>query len=208
MAPVPAADRFPAGPRFDVQQAAVRNSAHAARVAAVGQKLTAAMPYPAQRPEFVVPGTSQPEIYRHGDQVIVISEGLAAQCKTEGQLAALLSLQLAKGIADQQNRMQALTQANGREPPPEVRIGPDSGSGGDADQVRKAELAKLGQDRRKAGAATNPVDPLLLARQLLAKAGYAETDLEDAAPLLRAAGKSGALEEAAPARRSISGPIN
>jgi hypothetical protein len=98
-----------------------------------------------------------------------------------------MSLELAKCVAERQSRAEALALAD-REPPPEVRIGPDGGSFGDADQLRKAELVQHGLDRRKPSKATNPVDPLLLARQYLVKAGYAETDLEDAAPILQAAG--------------------
>jgi hypothetical protein len=179
----------------EYQQAAARNSAQAARVEQVSRRLLAANPQIKMNPVLSVPGTQQPEIFHHGERRLVISESLVSQCKTEGQLAAVLSLELAKCVAERQSRADALALAGDREPPPEVRIGPDGGSYGDADQTRKAELVQHGLDRRKPQKTANPVDPLLLARQFLVKAGYAETDLEDAAPLLQAVGSAPAASK-------------
>jgi hypothetical protein len=86
-------------------------------------------------------------------------------------------------VAERQQDTAAMSREMTREPPPDVAIGRDSMTFGDADQIRKAELAKLGFDRRKPKEVT-PLDPNELARQYLRRAGYAETELQGISALV------------------------
>lgn len=167
---------------------AAHNAATVQRVQEVGRKLAVANPQLGFKPAFQVTGDAGPRIAHRGEQEIVISEGLVRQCQSEGQLAGVLSWELARMAGERQARIAQLTAASSREPPPEVRIGPDGGTFGEADQIRKAELAKLGMDRRRPKDKDTPPpapDPQLLARQFLTQAGYAEADLDAALPLIQ-----------------------
>ncbi len=71
----------------------------ALNVARVGMKVVSANPGMGMLPQFVtVGGTAPPEIFHRGDFEVVITESLARKCKTEGELAALLSLELGKMV--------------------------------------------------------------------------------------------------------------
>ena len=190
--PTPAAPPpLSTAPPPSIQQAshvAAQNAGTVHRVQEVGRKLADANPSLGFRPSFQVTGEPAPVLGHRNAREVIVSEGLVRQCQTEGQLAALLSVELGKMSASRQARIQELANVANREPPPEVRIGPESGSFGEADQIRKAELAKLGLDRRKPREAhPTPPDPQGLARQILTRAGYAEVELDHVAPLLPAA---------------------
>jgi hypothetical protein len=155
-----------------------------ARVQQVAQKLIAANPQIHSRPHFVVTHNSAVELSHGEDNRIVISEGLVNACSMEGQLAAAVSLELAKWTAERQQQAAALDREANRLPPDNVPIGRDAFNFGEADQIHKAELAKLGYDRRRPKEAATPPDPNELARNYLRRAGYPETELQGVQPLL------------------------
>lgn len=162
----------------------------AARVHEVARRLKDRNPQIASlRSAFVVPRSPRPELSHREDGCISISEGLVDQCRTDGELAALLSLELAEILLAREARRNPLNLPLDREPPPQVPIGRDGGSFGDADQIHKAEVAKLGYDRRKPPLPSSSLDPQVLARQVLTNAGYAESNLAVAAPLRHAAAR-------------------
>ncbi|HZT79646.1 MAG TPA: M48 family metalloprotease, partial [Gemmataceae bacterium] len=72
----------------------------ARRVAEVGQKVVLANPQVGMRPIFQTTGTPQPEVFHKGTGQVVISEGLVKQCRTDGELAAVLALELGKMVAE------------------------------------------------------------------------------------------------------------
>ena len=154
------------------------------RVQEVAKKLLAANPQIHTRPRLIVTNSPAPELSHGEDNRIVISEGLVNACGTEGQLAAVLSLEIAKWMAERQEQAAVLDREANRDPPPNVPIGRDAFNFGEADQIRKAELAKLGYDRRRSKEPTAPPDPNELARHYLRRAGYEETDLQGVQPLL------------------------
>jgi hypothetical protein len=155
-----------------------------ARVQDVGNKLLAANPQIHLKPHFVVLHTDQRELGHVAEENhVVISEGLVNSCATEGQLAAVVSAELAKLVAERQEKAAASNRDQYREPPPDVPIGRDAMMFGDADQMRKAELAKLGYDRRRPKDVAPP-DPSDLARSYLRRAGYAEAELQGVQSLL------------------------
>ena len=159
-----------------------------ARVHEVANKLLAANPQIHVKPEFVVPHTDVRELGHVAEENhIVISEGLVNACATEGQLAAVVGMELAKLVAERQEKAGVAFREQYREPPPDVPIGRDAMMFGDADQARKAELAKLGYDRRRPKDIA-PQDPSELARCYLRRAGYAEAELQGVQSLLPAKG--------------------
>jgi hypothetical protein len=181
VAPPPLSQTVPPG---GVVAASAVNSPALGRVQEVGNKLLSANPQLGLRPKFVVPATARFELSHQTDQRLTISDGLVGQCATDGQLAALLSWEMGRMVGEREARIRAEAVAE-REPPPEVRIGPDVGAFGAVDQTRYAELSKLGFDRRRPKtAAPAPPDPKVVARETLAKAGYAEAELDGVAPLL------------------------
>ena len=98
-----------------------------ARVHDVANKLLAANPQIHVKPEFVVPHTDARELGHVAEENhIVISEGLVNACATEGQLAAVVGMELAKLVAERQEKAGVAFREQYREPPPDVPIGRDA----------------------------------------------------------------------------------
>jgi hypothetical protein len=166
------------------------------RVLNVGQKVVKANPQLELRPFFstigaTASGSPAAEIFHTGGNQLVITEPLVRQCQTDGQLAALLCVELAKMVNE---REQSAAQWNDTGPPVDVPIGGDArGTFGPADGTRAAELAKYDRSHHRGVHATP--DPKERARTYLTKAGFQATDLDAAAPILRAAESNFALEK-------------
>ncbi len=168
----------------------------AARVEAVGMKLLAANPQMGLRPVFRTIGAPQPEIFHVGTEELNLTEGLVNQCKTEGQLAAVVAHELGIMLAERE----AITWPHGRsperEPPSQMRVGNDHvGAGATPDLTHMAELGKY----EKAGGsprptAARPPDPRAVAKGLLVRAGFAETELNGVSELLASAATSLSFE--------------
>jgi hypothetical protein len=148
------------------------------RVQHVAAQLVQANAVLGLRPKFeVVPG-DQKMLRREGHR-IVVSEALVDACETDGQLAALLALELGQMVAD---RQAARSEPENVAPPPEVHIGGPDG-GGFGPQLRQAELAKLGLDRRRPPAGVPDVQTL--ACQILSRSGFDPKEVQRALPLWR-----------------------
>jgi hypothetical protein len=167
----------------------------AARADTIGRKLITANPQLGIQPLIRTIGAPQPEIFHKGTNEVDVTEGLVNQCATDGQLAAVLAVELGKMIADREALAGSLVRGADHEPPMDVPVGSDSGGRyGPADQLHRAELAKYDQERRqRAVKADTPLDPEMLARGYLTKAGYAIADLDAAASVLRSAADHNAL---------------
>jgi hypothetical protein len=164
----------------------------AARVDLMGRKILAANPQMGVKPQFRTIGAPQTEVFHFGLTEVNITEGLVKQCQTDGQLAAVLSMELGKMISEREALASPQTRVPDREPPMEVRIGNDSAS----DLTHLAELARYDKERRRPSVPPPPPpDPKLLARTYLAKAGFAEKELDDAASLFQAAQANNTLEK-------------
>jgi hypothetical protein len=169
------------------------------RVLTLAQKIVAANPKMGLQPTILTLGVSQPTIFHRLDKdfcQVWISEGLVNQCSTEGQLAAVLCLELGRAASE----MAALKPPAPTyiEPPPNVPIGNDPGdSRGSPDMTHMAELAKVDEarHRREQLAPPAPPQPEVLACAYLKRAGYAAADLQAVAPLLRAAAKNTDVEK-------------
>jgi hypothetical protein len=165
----------------------------AARVDAMGTRIRVANPQIAFRPLFRTIGTAQPEIFHRGVDEILITEGLVKECKTDAQLAAVLSMELGKMVSE---RMAEMPTGLARDDAPiELRVGNDGGgSFGDADQLRRAELAKFQkQERQRQRLAATTADPKNLAAVFMEKAGYTPADLDSVGPMLTEAAENRTL---------------
>lgn len=161
----------------------------ATQVAEMSQRILAANPQVGMRPVTVTLGGDTPEIFHRGTGQIVVTEGLVKQCTTDRFLAAALCMEMGKMVSEREAVASVRARQPEQEPPPDVRIGNETeGTFGPPDGARMYELARYEKSRRQPGApAPLPPDPQVLARIYLAKAGFHETDLDAAQPILRKA---------------------
>lgn len=164
----------------------------AAHVDTIGRQLIAANKEIGLQPQFRTIGTPQLEVFHQGTSEVLITEGLAKQCTTDGQLAAILSRELARMVAERESLAGPDMRRPERLPPMEVRIGNDNGAGfGPApDQTYLAELGKFEKDRRNMNQPLTTPDPDALARAYLTRAGFAPAELDEVQPTLKAAAEN------------------
>jgi hypothetical protein len=168
----------------------------ATNVLRVGQKVLGANPDLGLHPHFITIGgdAARPELFHKGEDKVFITETLARQCSTEGQLAALLSTELARMVGERSAFRFAALPDNG--PPPAVSVGNEYGGAfGPADGTRMMELAKYERKRTQAGESAKPLPPDVLARTYLKQAGYNPADVDAVAGLLRTAAGNYRLEK-------------
>lgn len=172
----------------------------ASRVALLGRKIVGANEQLGVRPAFICIGVPQPVLFhrlgRDGCEVFV-SEGLVRQCQSEGQLAAVLCMELGRVTAERVTLARPARTQLPPEPPPALPITRDeAGTFGGADGTRLAELARYDRLRQQASQPV-PVAPApdVLARNYLQRAGFAPTDLQAVASLLRASDQQDASIE-------------
>jgi hypothetical protein len=177
----------------------------ALRVVNLGQKIVTANPQMGLRPTFECVGVPQPVLCHTLQKdacVVYVSEGLVARCPSEGQLAALLCEELGRAASEKVAASFPAGRRPDYSPPPSVRIGPDSfGRIGSPDQTELAELARVDEERKRHEVPPTPPAPEKLAAAFLDRAGYATTDLQAVAPLVRAAEQDNTLEKQLTGRR-------
>ena len=125
---------------------------------------------------------------------VVRKETTGRKGKTDGELAAVLSLELGKMVAEREALASPQMRAPEGRPPMEVPIG-NAAQFSAPDLTRMAELAPYDHERQRAGKRLPPLDPSVLARGYLEKAGHSKADLDAVAPLLSAAERNCALEK-------------
>jgi hypothetical protein len=169
----------------------------ALRVSLVGQKVLVANKQTGLKPVFHTVGAPTPEVFHHGPGELYVTEGLTKLCKTDAQLAAVLALEMGKMVSEREAVAGPSARRPALLPPPEARVGSDfGGTFGPPDGTRLAELSKFErQGGRPDAPLPPPPDPALLARSFLEKAGYRAGDLDEAAPVLKAARANVALEK-------------
>jgi hypothetical protein len=188
-----ATDPAPAPSQVAAASPAVNEAA--TRVGLVGQKLVAANPQLKVQPLFRTVALPQAEVFHRGTGEVLITEGLVKQC-TEGQLAAVISVELGKMVAERDAQAAVKDQLPAHDPPPPMFIGADGASSrGPADLTHLAELAPYDRQRREAAARATPPDPQVLAHGILLKSGYSAADLQAAEPLLKLAAQNVTLEQ-------------
>jgi predicted Zn-dependent protease len=170
------------------------------RVNEIGQKIMAANPRFDRKVAFLTLGVPQLEIFhrvRGGNGEIYITEGLVNECKTDGELAAVLSQELGKMMSEEIAKSRPRRDLP--EPPPLMapRVGNDiGGTFGSADGTDQMILARYEKDRKRARQAILAPPPAEdLARIYLQNAGFNANDLAMVKPLLRKAEKNDNLEQ-------------
>jgi hypothetical protein len=167
----------------------------ALRVSQLGRKILDANPEIGLHPRFTTVGAPHLEIFHRSTREVWITEGLVRACKTEGQLAAVLCLELGKMVSEREALAQPRTRQPTLEPPPEVPVGNDSGGRfGAADGTRLLELARYDRPRRKKGFVPPP-SPEVLAERYLVGVGHDAKELESIKTIARQASRNSTLEK-------------
>ena len=173
----------------------------ALRVDRVGQKIVAANPRLKQKVVFQTVGAPHEEIFHVTQKdvsTIVITEGLAKQCKTDSELAAVLSEEMGRTMSEQ---MAQATPLRRRLPPPIImnpQVGNDNnGTFGSSDGTDRMIAAHYDNEWKlsRQGLPDPPTPPETLARGYLQSAGFDPKELENVKPLLRKAEKQSSLEQ-------------
>jgi hypothetical protein len=165
----------------------------ASRVDQAGRHLLASNPQIGIRPVFTAIGTDKETVFHQGSNAIYISDGLVRKCKTDGELSAILSLELAKMISEKEADATPAAKNNRElEAPYAPNLTPDVAGGSMApDMTRQAELAKFEKSKPKTFSKTTGrrilPNPDELAGVYLEKAGLAPDLLTKVEPLLRTA---------------------
>jgi hypothetical protein len=165
------------------------------RLDAVGRKLLAANPQVLIKPQFSAVGSPEPEIFHTGLVMIWVTEGLICKCQSEAELAAALAMELGRMVSERE----AVVARDARAADPPLPIALPVGSPGNAlaaDPTFFLEMAKYEQDhpRAKRNKPLPLPDPNVVARSMLANAGFQPSDLDAAMPLIRAAEQNGKIE--------------
>ena len=193
---LPLVNSAPANPFAKTTERHVSNApamkASAERVVQVGQRLILANQEIGLRPLFITVGVTDPEIFHKGSSLggcqVVVSEGVVRLCPSDGELAAVLALELGKIVTEREAVASPAARQVAERLPPGEAIGTDSGGTfGSADGTRMMELAHLEKRRGERAAKSVPLEPKTLARKYLAKAGYEPASIEQVQPVLRRA---------------------
>lgn len=178
----------------------------AVRVATLGRKIIEANEGVGVRPTFACIGAPQPAAFHkltRDSCEIYVSEGLVKQCKSEGQLAAVLCTELGRVVAEKAALVGPAVVRPDIEPPFYTPVGRDEGGAfGGPDGTRMMELAAYEKRRDKfTMTMPTPPPPDVLARSYLQRAGFPASDLVAAAPVLRATEQDPSLEQQMVPRR-------
>jgi hypothetical protein len=172
------------------------NTEACTRVYSVGQRLLSSNPDLPRHMEFRAAGQQTPEIFHQSNNSIVTTQKLVEMCKSDGELAAVLAMELGKMAAERMALAPLKTEPDIHKPIDTGPIGRGaSGVANEADQMRLREMAVYEEDQRKQFAAARLPDPNYLARLYLRRAGYSPDDLERVKPILRAADGHSELEQ-------------
>lgn len=149
---------------------------------------------------FLTAGLPKLEIFHRvqsGVAQVWITEGLVKECKTDGELAAILSQELGKMASEEIAKSQPLRGEWDRPPLMSPQIGNDiGGTFGHASGTDMMIAAREEKYRRQAQRSFQaPPPPEDLARIYLKSAGYNPADLDTVMPLLRKAAKNEDVEQ-------------
>lgn len=178
------------------------------RVKTLGQKIAKANPRINQKLDFFTIGVPHEEIFHQTQKdvsTIFITEGLVKQCKSDGELAAVLSQEIGKLVTEQMVQSRPA-----RRPIPaseilSAPIGNDlGGSFGSADRTNDmiaARFEKQWQQSRQT-LPSPPPPPETLARTYLSSAGFDPKNLDTVKSLLRKAEKQSRVEQSMTGKQS------
>jgi hypothetical protein len=172
---------------------AAGSSELAMKVDYVGQKILAANPEAKIQPYFATIGAPQAEMFHQSDKLVYITEGLIKKCKSEGQLAAVLSEELAAMEAERRALAKSRLRDADQPRPLSVPIG-NAGQFNTPDLTHLAEFSRVDKQRTQSTQRPTPIDTEALARSFLKNAHFADSDYDAARPLLKEAEANCSLE--------------
>jgi hypothetical protein len=157
--------------------------ATAERVETIGRKIIASNTFTGIEPLFHTIGVPEPALFHEGPERLMVSEGLVKQCRTDGELAAVLCSELAKMTAEKKAARRVGAE---RDSFPEIGIPTGSGLAGGTpdDPARAAERAFLEKQRTKQ-AVRESANAALSAADLMRGAGFDPADLDRVAAILK-----------------------
>ena len=163
----------------------------AERVETVGRKIITQNTFTGIEPLFETVGIPEQVLFHRGSAELIVSEGTVKQCKSDGELAAVLCTELAQMMAEKKSARRVGSE---RDSFPEVSVPTSSGLAGGTpdDPARAAERAFLEKQRRQANGETS--DPAKLARDLMSGAGYDPAELERIAPIVKQSSRGLAIQ--------------
>jgi hypothetical protein len=182
------------------KQAPLATKEASLRVDRVGKQIVAANPRINQKVVFLTLGIPHEEIFHQTQRdvsTILITEEMVKQCKSDGELAAVLSDELGKMVCEQMVQARPV-----RDPMPaslllNSPVGSDvGGTFGSADRTNDMIAARF-ENEWKQGRPTlpqTPPPPETLARSYLRNAGFDPKNLDDVKSLLRKADKQSSVE--------------
>jgi hypothetical protein len=173
---------------------ACTNSDIVIKVDEIGRKLIAANASLGIKPAFTTVGEPQAEIFHRETAAVFVSEGLVRKCKTEGQLAAILSMELGRMISERESSVNPAIR-NPEKPPPLTLAMGNAGQFSGLESIQQAEIAQLDRDRRRPSKKYVPPDPQVLARGYLDAAGFDTRELDNVAPFLQEAERNYIMEK-------------
>ena len=157
--------------------------ATAERVETIGRKIIAQNTFTGIEPLFHTIGVPEAMLFHEGPERLMISEGLVKQCKTDGELAAVLCTELGKMTAE---RTGARRVGADRDSFPEIGIPTGSGlAGGTPDDPARAAERAFQEKQRSKQAGRESVGSTLSAADLMRGAGFDPAELDRVAPLLK-----------------------
>ncbi|HEX3314246.1 MAG TPA: hypothetical protein VHR72_05100 [Gemmataceae bacterium] len=171
------------------------------RVDAVGRKVVAANKQMGLNPHFAAFGSETPELFHVDRKMVCVTDGLVKKLTSEADLAAALSYELGRMVAEREARVKQDLKTAAVRAPIQMQVG-NAGQFGSAGQfggpdmsaaVEMARYDQAKQDAKKAASIVRP-DPELLARDYLEKAGFQRSDYDRIQPALAEAAKNGSLE--------------
>jgi hypothetical protein len=182
--------KMPAGPKYPTANVQV-----AERVDNLGRRIIAQATFIGIDPLFTAVGVQESVLFHRGPDQLFISEGLANQCKTDAELAAVLCTELGQMVAEKKAATRASRE---RDSFPDIATPGGSqrmtGGGTPDDPGRQAALAYA--DRRpKSAAIADPVDAANQARMLLSSSGFDPAVLDQIQPLLKQSDRGAALRK-------------
>ena len=121
----------------------------AARVDAMGRRLLAANPQIGAKPMFHTIGAPHVEVFHRGTNEVFVTEGLVKQCCTDGQLAAVLSVELGKMIREREANVPNSVRTRDALPPMDDRLGLDDHFGGTTDSANWKDAVEYDKQRKQ-----------------------------------------------------------
>jgi hypothetical protein len=165
------------------------------RVDLVGRKLIHANPQLGLQPHFAAFGSDKPELFHVDQKMVCVTDGLVKKLTSEADLAAALSFELGRMVAEREARVKQDLKTAAVRAPIQTQVG-NAGQFVGPDMSAAVEMARYDQarqDAKKSALIVRP-DPELLARDCLEKAGFQRTDYDRIQPTLAEAAKNASLE--------------